>query len=33
VTEELLKYQYLMMKKREIRNSGKIVKKTIGNDE
>ena len=33
VTEELSTYQYLMMKKREIRNSGKIVKKSIGNIE
>jgi hypothetical protein len=31
VTEALLKYQYLMMKKRE-RNSEKIVKKSICNE-
>ncbi len=32
MTEELLEYQYLMMKKRE-RNSEKIVKNNIGNEE
>jgi hypothetical protein len=32
VTEELLKYQYLIMKKRE-RNSGKIVKKSMWSNE
>jgi hypothetical protein len=34
VAEELLElWQYFMMAKREMRNSGKIVKKSIGNEE
>ena len=33
VAEELLELcQYVMMAKREMRNSGKIVKKSIGNE-